>query len=179
MRFLARLRDRRVLAAGSVLALALLVRLLGIASRPIWYDEAFSILFSEKGFRAMLAGTLAVTGSAAADVHPLLYYELLWAWMRAFGESVISVRSLSIAAGMLVVLAIWLLACSLFGFRTALGAGLIAALSPFQVHYAQEMRMYVFLALWLLLATYAFWRGSHEGGVGWWLAFAVLATLAQ
>ena len=32
----------------STLVLALFTRLLGISSRPIWYDEAFSILFSEK-----------------------------------------------------------------------------------------------------------------------------------
>jgi len=34
---------------AAVLVLAFSVRVLGIASRPIWYDEAFAILFSEKG----------------------------------------------------------------------------------------------------------------------------------
>jgi predicted membrane-bound mannosyltransferase len=37
-------------AAGiAVLLVALFVRILGIASRPIWYDEAFAVLFSERG----------------------------------------------------------------------------------------------------------------------------------
>ena len=72
----------------AILILALGVRLLGIISRPIWYDEAFSILFSEKG--------------------------------------------------------------------------LSAAIAPFKVHYAQDIGMHVFLAIWLLLATYAYLRGSRS-----------------
>ncbi len=176
---LAPLLERPAIALGLVLALALAVRLLGIASRPIWYDEAFSVLFSEKGLAKMLVGTLAATGNAAAEEHPLLYYVLLGGWMHVFGESVVAVRALSIVAGLLSVVLIWQLAHALFGLRAAVGAGLIAALSPYQVHYAQEIRMYVFLALWLLAATYAYWRGSHGGRAYWWLAFALFAALAQ
>src|ERR1700690_3000389 len=50
-----------------IFVLALVVRLLGMATRPIWYDEAFSILFSEKGISPMLYGTLAATGAGTAD----------------------------------------------------------------------------------------------------------------
>lgn len=44
----------RRLRVPLILALAVLTRALGILSRPIWYDEAFSILFSAKGPAAML-----------------------------------------------------------------------------------------------------------------------------
>jgi hypothetical protein len=50
----------------------MIVRCLGIGRRPIWYDEAFSILFSEKGLAAMLYGTLAAT------VHPAQTTRLSW-----------------------------------------------------------------------------------------------------
>ena len=70
-----------------ILALALVIRLAGIATRPIWYDEAFSILFSEKGLSAMLYGTLSKVGAGTADIHPLGYYTLLWMWMDVFGRS--------------------------------------------------------------------------------------------
>jgi uncharacterized membrane protein len=56
---------------------------------------------------------------------------------------------------------------------------LFAALAPFQVHYAQEIRMYAFLTMWLLLATYAYQRGAKEGHWKWWLLFSISATLAQ
>ncbi len=161
------------------LLLAAAVRLLGIASRPIWYDEAFAVLFSEKGPAAMLRGTLAVTGTAAADVHPLAYYTLLWLWMRLFGESLVAVRLLSILAGVGVVAVAILLTRQLFGPRTALVAGILVALAPFQVHYSQEIRMYSWLALLLLLATYCYWRGSQQPRWAWWLGFAVFAALAQ
>lgn len=163
----------------ATIALALVVRLLGIAARPIWYDEAFAILFSEKGPAAMVRGTLTVTGTAAADVHPLGYYTLLWMWMRAFGESLVAVRSLSILAGLALVAVILLLGRSLFKPGTAVAAGLLAALAPFQVHYAQEIRMYAFLCLWLLLATYAYWRALRSSGWAWVIGFGIFAALAQ
>jgi uncharacterized membrane protein len=167
------------LKAVIIFVLALAVRLLGIATRPIWYDEAFSILFSEKGISPMLYGTLAATGSGTADIHPISYYTLLWLWMKVFGESLISVRILSIITGMGVVCLIYLIGRELFGETTAQFAMLFTALAPFQIHYAQEIRMYAFMAMWLLLATYAYIRGSKTGKLRWWILFAIAAALAQ
>lgn len=163
-----------------ILILALIVRLSGIESRHIWYDEAFSILFSEKGLNAMIYGTLAPTTGGSADIHPLGYYTLLWLWMRVFGESLVAVRLLSILAGLISVLLIYLITFELVSDRkTAYLGMLIAAFSPFQIHYAQEIRMYSFLGMWLLLATYAYQRGSKTGKWEWWLLFSIAAALAQ
>src|SRR6266487_1928844 len=165
---------------AAILILALCVRLLGIASRPIWYDEAFAILFSEKGLSAMLYGTLAPTGAGSADIHPLGYYTLLWLWMKVFGESLIATRFLSIIAGLVSVYLVYLIAAeALSDIRVARLSMLFAALAPFQVHYAQEIRMYSFLAMWLLLATYAYQRGSKTGNWKWWGLFSISAALAQ
>ena len=164
----------------AILILASLVRLFGIASRPIWYDEAFAILFSEKGLGAMLYGTLAPTGAGSADIHPLGYYTVLWLWMRIFGESLVAVRLLSIIAGLVSVVLVYLIALERISDpRTARLGMLFAALAPFQIHYAQDIRMYSFLAMWLLLATYANLRGSKPGGWRWWILFSFAAALAQ
>src|SRR5215207_9257952 len=166
--------------SAAILVLALCVRLLGIASRPIWYDEAFSILFAEKGFGAMLYGTLAPTGAGSADIHPLGYYTLLWLWMKGFGESLITTRLLSILAGLISVYLIYLIALeALSDTRTAQVSMLFASLAPFQIHYSQEIRMYSFLAMWLLLATYGCQRGAKTGNWKWWLVFSISAALAQ
>ena len=165
---------------AAILILALLVRLLGIISRPIWYDEAFAILFSEKGLGAMLYGTLAPTGAGSADIHPLGYYTFLWLWMKIFGESLVATRLLSIIAGLITVYLVYLIAFeALSDAKTARLSMLFAALAPFQVHYAQEIRMYSFLAMWLLLATYAYQRASKTGNWRWWILFSVSAALAQ
>ena len=165
---------------AAILLLALFVRLLGIISRPVWYDEAFAILFSEKGFGAMLYGTLAPTGVGSADIHPLGYYTVLWLWMKIFGESLVATRLLSIVAGLISVYLVYLIALEAVSDSEApLLSMLFAAFAPFQIHYSQEIRMYSFLAMWLLLATYAYQRGSKTGNMKWWVLFSVSAALAQ
>lgn len=162
-----------------ILLMAAIVRMAGISVRPIWYDEAFSILFSSKGPAAMIYGTLTSTSTGAADIHPLGYYTLLWIWSNIFGESLVAVRLLSIIAGLLTVTLAYFLAQELFSEKVAVVASLFVALAPFQVHYSQEIRMYAFLALWLMLATYAYVRGSRAHEAKWWFVFAVSAAMAQ
>jgi len=162
-----------------VILLALVIRLVGIASRPIWYDEAFSILFSEKGPGDMLYGTLAPAGGGSSDIHPLGYYIPLWLWIQCFGPSLLAVRALTIIAGLCVVALIYLLGIELVNESTGFGASLLGAILPFQVHYSQEIRMYAFMAMWLLLSTYAYWRGVRSKSWAWWAIFAASAALAQ
>lgn len=162
-----------------ILAVALLVRLPWIGSRTLWYDEAFAVLFSSKGLASMLYGTLKVEGAVAADVHPLLYYTLLDGWGRIVGTSPAAVRTLSILFGLGVVAVGYALARTLFDARVAFLSGMLLALSPFQVHYSQEVRMYGLLALLLLGATWVYWLAMARGAAGHWVAFAVLAAAAM
>lgn len=172
--------NKHKLQLFSILFVALGVRLTGIFLRPsIRYDEAFSVLFSEKGLQAMIAGTLSLTGSSAADIHPLGYYALLWGWMRLFGDSLIATRILSLLAGMGVIILTYILSSELFNKRVALLAVSLVALSPFQVRYSQEIRMYAFLAFWLLLATLAYFYGTKSMKWYWWGIFSLSAALAQ
>lgn len=163
-----------------VLAIAALaIRLPGLASRPLWYDEAFAVLFSSKGPAAMIYGTLASEQGVAADVHPLLYYSLLWLWGGAFGTSPVVVRSLSVLIGVALVLTGYGLARSLFGRRVAAFAGIALVISPFQIHYAQEARMYALLTLILLAASWTAWRGLQRPGYRHWIVLGMLTGLAQ
>lgn len=162
-----------------VLGAALLLRLPGLLDRPLWYDEAFAVLFSAKGLLAMLEGTLRAQAGVAADVHPLLYYALLGAWGNAFGTSVASVRGLSLILGMGVVALGYTLARRGLGPRAGLMGGVLLAVSPFQIHYAQEVRMYGLLACLLLGVTWAYSEARAGAGAVAWAAFAVLSAAAQ
>lgn len=156
-----------------ILVLALVIRLAGIASRPIWYDEAFSILISEQGPSAILNGTLASDAdSSAAEEHPPAYYFILWGWMQVFGNSLPAVRMLSIVVSLGLIVCIYLIASHLFDPPTALTAAFVSSILPFQVHYGQEIRMYIFCAFWLSLATLAFLKRQ-------WILFSITAALAQ
>ena len=167
------------LALLLIILLATLLRLVAISTRPIWYDEAFAVLFAEKGLQAMLHGTLTQVGGIAADVHPLAYYLLLKGWMNVFGQSLTVVRLLSVLFGVGTVLITYVLSRSLAGERMALTAALLVALSPFQIHYAQEIRMYALLVFLLAAATMALWYGMHNGRWYWWAMFSVTIASAQ
>lgn len=163
----------------AILALGLLARLPGIASRPLWYDEAFAVLFSSKGPKAMAYGTLAVEAGVAADVHPLGYYTLLWGWGEILGRSPLVVRTLSVIIGLGVILIGVRIAQSLFGRKVGMLAGVLLAVSPFQVHYSQEVRMYGLLTLLLLLTTYWQWKLLESPRKWTWIAYGITAAAAQ
>lgn len=162
-----------------ILLMALVLRLVALGTRSLWYDETFAVLFSEKGLNAMLYGTLTQTQGIAADVHPLLYYTTLDGWMGVFGESPILVRLLSVFFGLISLALLFRLTRDLFDVRTALLAALIGAIAPFEIQYSQEARMYALLALLLLGTTWCFLRAWRTNKALWWLVFGVLAGLAM
>lgn len=138
-----------------ILALALLLRCIGLNTHSLWYDEAFAVLFAEKGLSGMLYGTLTPVAGGAADIHPLLYYLTLNGWMSIFGQAPFTVRLWSVLLGVLSVYLLYKIGRLLFGANTGYTAGILAAVFPFHIHYSQETRMYTLLAVLLLLATWS------------------------
>jgi mannosyltransferase len=124
----------------AILLLAFALRLILLETRPLWYDDAFSVLLAERGPAAIAAGT-------AADTMPPGYYLMLYAWMNVFGQSPLAMRMLSVALSMLIVAFVYAIGARGFGTRTGMFAALFVALMPFQIYHAQELRMYTLLAL--------------------------------
>ena len=167
-------------ALGLILLLALGLRLVNLGGRTLWYDEAFAVLFAEKGWDAMIDGTLTPVEGGAADVHPLLYYVALNGWMEVFGQGAFVVRLFSVLLGVATVGAVFGLGRDWFqDDRTALAAALLTAVAPFHVQYSQEARMYALLALFLTLATWLYWRAWERGGAGYWLGFGIVAGISM
>ena len=167
----------------AIFLLAFGLRLIALNTRPLWYDEAFAVLFAEKGFRAMLTGTLTPVSGAAADVHPVAYYTLLNGWMQVFGQSPFAVRILSVFAGLITVAVIYAVGHRLFGKRAGAVGMLVAASSPLQVYYAQEARMYAAMGLASGLTILFFVRAVSNDGRsrnwGNWAGVAVSAAAAM
>lgn len=147
----AQVRRQRLVVYGPVLILvmlALVARLHGISVPVIWYDEAYSLLLSERSPAQIWAIT-------AGDVHPPLYYLILHYWTMVFGNSAFSARSLSTLADIgTLVLCIKLMSL-IATRRAALIAGVLLVLLPISVRYSQEARMYALLGFWLMAATVA------------------------
>jgi uncharacterized membrane protein len=164
------------LMAG-VLALAAVLRLINLGGRPMWYDEAFAVLYAEKPLATMMYGTVTQVQGAAADVHPLFFYSILHVWMQLVGESPAAVRALSVLLGTATVGMIYLLGSQLFDRRAGLAAAAITAAAPFAVYYSQEARMYALLGFAAVAAIYFFARAWARGGWSNWVTFAVLSAI--
>jgi mannosyltransferase len=146
------------LILGVIILLALSLRFYRLDGQSLWADEGNSA--------ALAARNLAtITRDAAHDIHPPLYYYLLHCWVRVFGNSEIALRSLSALMGTALVFVTYLLGQELSNRRVALIASFLVAISPFQIYYSQETRMYVPAALWAALAVYFFprWMRSRGG----------------
>ena len=161
-----------------VLLVALCLRLIALQTRPLWYDEAFAILYAGRSVNEILYGTLAQVQGAAADVHPLFYYFTLHAWMNLLGQSMFAVRMLSVLLGMGTVMAVWGLARELFDDRVALLAAVFTGASPFLIAYSQETRMYALLGFWSTCALWAFARAARTNGLRAWVAFVICGAFA-
>ncbi len=123
-----------------VALLALALRLYRLDGQSLWNDEGTSVALAQRDLPT-------ITRSAAADIHPPLYYYLLRAWITLAGTSEMGVRSLSVLGGVLLVLVTFALGRRLAGARIGLLAAFLSAISPSQVYYSQETRMYVLVAL--------------------------------
>lgn len=149
-----------------MLAVAFGLRMIRLADRPLWYDEAFAVLYASLAPARMVYGTVTpIQGAGAADVHPLLYYFLLHGWMGLVGWSPLAVRFLSLGMGMVTVALLERLAAWCFDCRTGLAVGFLAAINPFHVAYSQEARMYALLGLAAVLAAWGLLRalqGTEE-----------------
>ena len=133
-----------------LLAAAFLIALPGMTT-AFGSDEVWS-LNAVSGSHARMIGILR------ADIHPPLFYELLFAWVRAFGSSEIAVRALSVGLLLLGVCALYLWASELLGAPAAAIAASIYFSSPLAVVASRLGRMYTLLSLVSILSTYLYWK---------------------
>ena len=130
---------------GWLLALLLLgvgVRLIGLTTSSLWFDEVFS-----RNVAVQTSLNLIVYDGVAGDVHPPLYFVLLYGWVHLTGDSVLALRVFSALLSILTLPAIFFLARRLFGVRAGTIALALAVLSPLQIYYAQEARQYMLSVL--------------------------------
>lgn len=136
--------------------MALAVRLQGLRLDSLWFDEVFSL-------RAARMSPGDIINLTMGDVHPPLYYLLLHLWIKLFGGTPGAVRMLSVVFSVLTVTVVYHLALELFSRRAALFAALFTALSPLQVFYAQETRMYAQLTFFAASSVFCFVCWMKEG----------------
>jgi hypothetical protein len=138
-----RVSTRTAIAAGAILLLALILRILG-ARGDLWLDELWSLkLIDEIKARHDFFWGLAVDNNH--------YLNTLWLWIVGADAPVLVQRGLSILLGLATV------ACAGLALRRSGAAGMLCAMVLFAVsypmeNYGSEARGYAGLILMTLLA---------------------------
>jgi len=130
-----------------ILLLAAGLRFHKLDAQSFWNDEGNSARIAERPINLIVEG-------AAGDIHPPAYYLILAGWRALTGHSEFALRMFSALAGIVAVAAIYAIGVALFDRASALVGAFIAAISPFQVWYSQEARMYALVAM---LAALSIW----------------------
>lgn len=119
------------------------------SNSPYSSDEVWSV-------KAVTVDYGSTMETLKADVHPPLYYQFLYVWVRLFGTDERAVRSLSGLFYLLSVFAVYGLGRALYGNKTAILCAAIYLCSPLAILSAQFARMYALLSLLSILSTWLY-----------------------
>ena len=135
-------------AVAAIVAAAILLRCIGVTSQWLWLDELLAVNWSAHGPWATLVSILRF------DLHPPLYYLQLSLWALVSHDDVWLMANSIFWSTAAVVLLIYGVS-KVYGLRAALYAGLLLALSPVALAYADQLRMYTFIVFLIIWVWYA------------------------
>jgi hypothetical protein len=129
-----------------------ILRVLLLGTKGMWLDETFSVWLADQSTVDMLQWIVKI------DQHPPLHYLLLHYWIALLGDTPYYARLLSALFGTATIPIIYLIGKRLSGAVVGLAAAVFLALSPFNIYFAQETRMYTLLTFNAAVAIYALVR---------------------
>lgn len=155
----------------------------------LWYDQV-ALAWQPLRWQALIE-------LLKVNVHVPLYYCLLNPWLGFWGNHAVGLRSFSALCSALMIFPLAALGSALGNlagksageknaksasyFQTGTMAGLcvalVAALSPFQIYYGQEGRMYALLLFWATCCGLAFWKVLYGARPRLWGGFYAITLL--
>lgn len=156
-----------------ILTAAFAVRLFRLGADSLWYDETVSLFLARQDL-------VTLTRHTAGDIHPPLYYYLLHFWGTIAGWSEFSAAFLSLVFGILLVALVYRAGREWSGKDVALIAAFLTAISPYNLWYSQEVRMYTLGAALGLASVYYLLRvlNRPKDGISRdFIAYAVVSAL--
>jgi len=168
----------------TILLLGSVLRFLYLGRQSVWVDEGFSWLAVQLSF-------WGVTRLSLYDVHPPLYYYLLKVSLWFLPDTEFGMRFVSVLSSVATLAVMMAFVNRRWGHRAACYVGLLAAVSPFDIYYAQEARMYALLAFLFVLAftelvealdgktVHLIGWVAATTGMAWTYAYGLLAAFLQ
>jgi hypothetical protein len=112
------------------------------------------------------------------EPHPLIYYLGLTGWAQVAGETEFALRFVSVAAGMLTLVAVIALAGRLGGQVAAAAAATLVALNPYLIAQSQNARNYAPVTAFTAIALLLFLRAWQRDDWRPWIFAGGAALLA-
>ncbi|MGF1539635.1 MAG: glycosyltransferase family 39 protein [Pleurocapsa sp.] len=165
------------------IATSVILRIVNLGSRELWYDEVLSLLLSTGqkklyqhpgGTPVLLANykfllSLPIENSIndfwqtieqflkglVGEPHPPLFYIGQHLWLRLFGNSVVALRSLPVLYSFGAIACGYGLGRRLLGYRGGLLLAALLGLNPFYLSHSLNVRMYCPLVFWTILSGWA------------------------
>lgn len=164
-------RERFLTYAGlvSIILLGAFLRLRGFGDASLWLDEGIVIKWASDPLSELPA-------SLRSDAHPPLLHVLIH-FLLYMGDSEWFLRFPSVLTGVMTISTLYVLGNQIFGRAVGLGGALLLAVSPFHIHFSQEIRPYGLLMLLSLLSVYTLWRALAKNQTRWWLLFSGVTAL--
>lgn len=137
-----------------------LVRFVGLTRDSLWTDETFS------GYASQFSSLSDMVHYIAMDVHPPGYFASLWGVSKLFGNSDFTLRAFSAIGGILLVPVAFRLGRQVYDTTTGLIAAFLTALLIQGIYYSQEVRAYIWIALFSALSVSLLidFMRSRQGG---------------
>ena len=183
----------------SLLILGVFFRFANLEKRAYWHDETYTLLrtsgytvaevtqkvfngdvirveelqqFQSINSEKNLVGT--INGLVKEDQHhPPIYFVMTRFWTQLFGDSVTVNRILPVLISLLALPLIYWLCLELFQSQlTAWIAVGLTAISPFHIHYAQEIREYSLWVVTTLLMSVSLLRAMRLDTKSSWIIYA-------
>lgn len=163
------------------------LRLYRLGDQALWIDEVFMITMATERTLGELLFEVP-----QFEPHPPLYNVFMWALVPITGTSEVAMRSSSVLFSVCIIPVAYLLVRKLFDRPTAAVTTAFLTVSPLQIWYAQEARMYALLMLLTLVSLYLLvglsepFSRSHAAGyvgvgvlMGYLHVFGLFVLLAQ
>jgi mannosyltransferase len=158
-----------IIGVITVVLVSFMLRVYSIGSFEIWLDEAFTHFLSVKS---------NWTPELLAENNPPLYFVLMRIWIALFGSSPEILRGLSAIFGTMLVISVMWAGYEFWGRKVAIISGIIATISPINIYYSQEARVYALLSALIVLAYVLCWRAVNINTWKTWTSFTIVAALA-
>ncbi len=159
-----------------IILIGFALRLYGLGAQSLWYDETVSAYLASQSVPDLVAHT-------ARDIHPPGYYLILHYWRSLIGDSEFALAYFSLVFGVLLIALTYKLS-RLLTHQATVGvwAALLVAISPYNLWYSQEVRMYTFGAFLGGAVLWATWRVQEKSTVRpllYWAGYILIAAIGM